>query len=540
MPILRSATIFASWTIVSRIFGFVRDILLAITLGATNIADAFIFAYRFPHLFRAILAEGAMTSSFIPVYEKRRQQKSKETAHAAAAPAATEFAALTLKMLLATTILIAIVMMFLMPQIVALLAAGFVQIKQKYNFAVDLSRIAIFYLPLIATTALLCAILSAHGFFALYGAMPAILNISLIIVLLPAAIIMISPITIATTLLYALLLAGTLQCALAFLACRKINAAPITHINSNINKNKIKQLVKKDRKNFLILFAAAIGGHSLVQITFLVNQYFASKMAEGTIASLYYAERLMQLPIGIIAVASANVLLPEIARLRALRQKKKLMQTQNQVFAIILALAIPCAVGLASLAEWIVFTLFEYGAFETNDRIRAAKILAILAIALPPFIMMRPLLAVLFAFQKPRSVLILATLSLSINLILVYKLVAIFGYLGIPIAVAVAAWANLIATATLVISKGYWKVSLNFSIQTLKILIAAACLWLALQLALSIANQASLLDAHMPALLRAAILVMMIVVPSAIYIITIIATKTFKLNELYKWFKKAK
>ena len=452
-----------------------------------------------------------------------------------------------MKMLLATTIVLALVMMLAMPQIVATLAAGFLQVAQKYNLAVELARIAIFYLPLIAITALLCAILSAHGFFALYGAMPAILNIALIIILLPAAILMLNPITIASALLYALLLAGLIQCALAFFACKKINAAPalilptveLPTLSAN-DRNKIKQVVRKDRKNFLILFAAAIGSHSLVQVAFLVNQYFASKMLEGTIAALYYAERLMQLPIGIIAVASANVLLPEIARLRARGQKKQLKKTQNQVFAIILALAIPCAVGLATLAEYLVFTLFEYGAFETTDRIRAAKILAILAIALPPFIMMRPLLAVLFAFQKARSVLVLSLLSLSVNLILVYNLVAIFGYLGIPSAVAIAAWANLLATITFVIYKGYWSVSADFCRQTLKILIAALGMWLALRLGVNLVDQAGLLEAKPPAWLRVLVLVPMMLAPSIIYITAIVATKTFALNELAKLFNKNK
>ena len=149
---LRSASVFASWTALSRLLGFVRDILLAVTLGATAVADAFLFAYRFPHLFRNLLAEGAMASSLVPVYQKRRQQ---EQGHAQRSTH-QYFSGSLLLSLFATTLTLSVALAVFMPSVVATLAEGFLAVEKTFRLTVDLSRIAIFYLPLVATTALLC------------------------------------------------------------------------------------------------------------------------------------------------------------------------------------------------------------------------------------------------------------------------------------------------------------------------------------------------------------------------------------------------
>ncbi len=544
---LRSASVFASWTALSRLLGFVRDILLAVTLGATAVADAFLFAYRFPHLFRNLLAEGALASSLVPVYQKRRQQ---EQGHAQRSTH-QYFSGSLLLSLFATTLTLSVALAVFMPSVVATLAEGFLAVEKTFRLTVDLSRIAIFYLPLVATTALLCAVLSAHGYFALYAAMPLVLNGALIAVLLPASLLDARPETLSFALLATLLAAGIVQNLLAHRGCRRIHAQPLIrhffgHFFGHFLKQPLlrpspsatqRQHIQKDRKAFFTLFLAALGGHGFVQIAFLVNQYFASKMGTGVIAALYYAERLLQLPIGIVAVAMANVLLPEISRLRAKDDHQALRHTQNQAFTMLLALALPCALGLGMLAHPIVATLFQYGAFSTEASARASSLLVILACALPAFTMLRPLLAVLFAFQQARLVLVLSFLSLLVNVLLAANLTPLFGYRGIALAVAIAAWGNMSATLAAVLLKGYWRIERPFCARLAKLLLASVLLALYLFVVQEIVPQP---DGFALAWQRGLVLTLLILAAVLVYILSVVGLRIFSLPELRRWFSKKK
>ncbi len=527
MPALRSASVFASWTAVSRVLGFVRDILLAVTLGATAIADAFLFAYRFPHLFRNLLGEGAVASSLVPVYQKRRGQKSnarqQNQTH-------RYISGSILRSLLATTLTLSVVLAVFMPSVVATLAQGFLAVEKTFVLTVDLSRIAIFYLPLVATTALLCAVLSAHGYFALYAALPLVLNGALIAVLLPASLLALDARTLAFTLLASLLAAGVVQSLLAHRGCRRIEVHPLLRLPSPaVERRALRLKIQEDRKAFFTLFLAALGGHGFVQISFLVNQYFASKMGTGVIASLYYAERLLQLPIGIVAVAMASVLLPEIARLRAQGDENALQRTQNQAFAMLLALALPSALGLGLLAHPIIVTLFQYGAFSAEASARAAALLAILACALPAFTMLRPLLAVLFAFQQARVVLALSFFSLVGNVLLAASLTPLFGYRGIALAVAIAAWGNMGATLAVVLLRGYWRVDRSFLWRFAKILLASMMLGVFL---LAVREVVPLSDKFVLAWQRGLMLALLIALSMLVYVLSVAGLRVFSLQEL--------
>ena len=540
---LRSASVFASWTALSRLLGFVRDILLAVTLGATAVADAFLFAYRFPHLFRNLLAEGALASSLVPVYQKRRQQERRHPQH----PTHQYFSGSLLLSLFATTLTLSVALAVFMPSVVATLAEGFLAVEKTFRLTVDLSRIAIFYLPLVATTALLCAVLSAHGYFALYAAMPLVLNGALIAVLLPASLLDARPETLSFALLATLLAAGIVQNLLAHRGCRRIHAQPLLrHFFGHFLKQPLlspspsaaqRQQIRKDRKAFFTLFLAALGGHGFVQIAFLVNQYFASKMGTGVIAALYYAERLLQLPIGIVAVAMANVLLPEISRLRAKGDHKALRHTQSEAFSMLLALTLPCALGLGMLAHPIVATLFQYGAFSTEASARASSLLVILACALPAFTMLRPLLAVLFAFQQARLVLVLSFLSLLVNVLLAANLTPLFGYRGIALAVAIAAWGNMSATLAAVLLKGYWRIERSFCARLAKLLLASVLLALYLFVVQELVPQP---DGFSLAWQRGLVLMLLILAAVLVYILSVVGLRIFSLQELRRWFSKKK
>ncbi len=573
MPALRSASVFASWTALSRLLGFVRDILLAFMLGTTAVADAFLFAYRFPHLFRNLLAEGALASSLVPVYQNRRgqyrrgqsrqeqsRQEQERDAHRNGRTHQYLSGSLLLS-LLAVTFALSVVLAVFMPSVVATLAQGFVAVEETFRLSVDLSRIAIFYLPLVATTALLCAVLSAHGYFALYAAMPLVLNGALIAVLLPASLLNAHPQTLAFTLLATLLGAGVLQSLLAHKGCRRIDAHPLflplflplfsrpSPSSSAVEGRRgrrqdrqqihrqIRGQVHQDRKSFFTLFFAALSGHGFVQIAFLVNQYFASKMGTGILSALYYAERLLQLPIGIVAVAMASVLLPEVARLRAQGESQALHRTQSQAYALLLALALPCALGLGLLARPIVATLFQYGAFSTDATTHASALLVILACALPAFTMLRPLLAVLFAFQQARVVLVLSFLSLVVNVWLAASLTPLFGYKGIALAVAIAAWCNMGATLAAVLVKGYWRIERSFFARMAKILLASMVLagWL-----LAVKRVVPQPEGFALAWQRGSVLALLIATAVFVYILSVAGLRAFSLQELRRWFSNKK
>ena len=421
-----------------------------------------------------------------------------------------------------------------MPFVVATLAQGFLAVEETFRLSVDLSRLAIFYLPLVATTALLCAVLSAHGYFALYAAMPLVLNGALIAFLLPASLLDVGPQILAFGLLATLLAAGVLQSLLAHKGCRRIDAQPLLRRPPSESE---RRCIQKDRRAFFTLFLAALGGHGFVQIAFLVNQYFASKMGTGVLAALYYAERLLQLPIGIVAVAMASVLLPEVARLRAKGDHKALHRTQSQAFAMLLALALPCSLGLGILARPIIATLFQYGVFSAEATERASALLAILACALPAFTMLRPLLAVLFAFQQARLVLVLSFVSLLANVWFAATLTPLFGYRGIALAVAIAAWCNMGATLTAVLLKGYWRVERSFVTGLAKILLASMVLAAYLLAAQEVVPHP---EGFALAWQRGSVLALLIAGAVLVYTLSVVGLRIFSLQELRQWFSRKK
>ncbi|MCB1520098.1 MAG: murein biosynthesis integral membrane protein MurJ [Hyphomicrobiaceae bacterium] len=417
-------------TMVSRLLGFVRDILIAAALGSGAIADAFFVAFRFPNLFRRLFGEGAFNAAFVPLFAKRLEGEG--------AGVAKTFAEEALSGLLLMLVILSAAAMLAMPWLMALLAPGFIQDPAKYDLAVSLTQIAFPYLTCMSVVALLSGVLnSMHRFWAAAAA-PILLNI-----------VLVCAITLALFLGYAekpaagyvlalgVLVAGFAQLAMLWIAVRR--AGLVLRLVRPRYSEGIKRLVQ------LGIPGLISGG--ITQINIVVGTIIASLQA-GAVSYLYYADRLYQLPLGIVGVAVGVVLLPDLARTLRAGDKAAALDSQNRSLEFALLLTLPAAVALAIGAEPIIRVLFERGAFSAADTPKTALALAAFAAGLPAFVLIKVFQPAFFAREDTRTPMIFAGINMLVNVVGSIALFFLFeraGYMphvGIAVATSAAGWIN--------------------------------------------------------------------------------------------------
>lgn len=425
-------------TMVSRMLGFVRDILIAAALGSGAVADAFFVAFRFPNLFRRLFGEGAFNSAFVPLFAKRLEGD--EEAGRAADGEARAFAEQALSVLGFTLIVFSAVAMLAMPWLMALLAPGFVADPEKYELSVLLTQIAFPYLFCMSLVALLSGVLnSMHRYWAAAAA-PILLNI-----------VLISAISIAIALGYAnrpeagmilaagVFLAGFAQLAMLWIAVRKAGFV-LTLRRPRITPG-VKRLVQLGIPGLLA------GG--ITQINIVVGTIIASLQA-GAVSYLYYADRLYQLPLGIVGVAIGVVLLPDLARRLRAGDQAAAFDSQNRSLEFALLLTLPAAVALAVAAEPIIGVLFQRGAFAASDTIATSYALSAFALGLPAFVLIKVFQPAFFAREDTVTPMRFAAVNMVVNVVLSLALFFLFQemgwmpHVGIAMATSIAGWVNAI------------------------------------------------------------------------------------------------
>ena len=409
------------FTLLSRITGFGRDIILAAVLGAGPVADAFFVALRLPNHFRAIFAEGAFNAAFVPAYARIREQ--------GGAQRAGQFADRIFTLLIASQIVLLAIALLFTPAVIDVLAPGFARDPERYALAADLTRITFPYLLLITLVTLYGGILNSLQRFAAAAAAPILLNISLVMALLLAAFFP----TAGHAAAWGVLIAGVLEFLLVAGAASRAGAMP---------SFRWPQLDADVRQFFRALGPATVGSAG-VQLALFADTIIASFLATGALSALYYADRLNQLPIGVIGIAAGTVILPEMSRRIAAGDTTGAAQAQNRAVEFTLLMAIPCVVAFFVIPELIMRAMFVRGAFTVADSIAAAHTLSAYAFGLLAFVLIRSVIASFFARGDTATPVKAALIAAAVNIAFKFLLMGPLAQVGLALATSIGAWINL-------------------------------------------------------------------------------------------------
>jgi len=450
-------------TLISRITGFVRDILIAGVLGAGLAADAFLIAFQFPNLFRRLFAEGAFSAGFVPIFSEILEKEGRDRAR--------RFAEEVFSVLAATLFVFVLVMMTIMPAVLFAIAPGFDRTPGQMERATDLARIAFPYLFFISLVSLQSGVLNALDRFASAAATPILLNLTLI----SAVLIAVSKNTdVATALAFGVSAAGVIQ--FVWLAWRVRAAGMALRILRPRLSPRVKQLLTR--------ILPVVFGASLYQLNLLIDKIIATLVAVGAVSWLYFADRVNQLPLGVIGVGIGVALLPMLTRSIQGGHEEEVLATQNRAIEISLVLTLPAAVGLVALAGPISAVLYERGAFTPEDREAVSAALAVFATGLPAYVLIKALVPGFFARKDTATPVKISILAMIVNVVLNILLMGPLGHVGIAAATAASAWLNAGLLWKVLARRGHLVTDKRLRIRMPRVILAAAVmgavLWAAL------------------------------------------------------------
>lgn len=421
MSFARALFTVSGFTLISRIAGFIRDALTATFLGAGFAADAFFVAQRLPNLFRSLFAEGAFSAAFVPLYTAEKEKNGEE--------AAQKFAGEALSMLIAILTPFSLLIILGMPWVIRIMAPGFHDEPEKYELAVQYSRITFPYLLLISITALQSGVLNARGRFGPGAAAPIMLNIVLILGLYLTTLF---DWNVGETLAWATTVSGVTQATWLAISCYRARAAiPLVW----------PHMTETTRKLFRQIGPGAVGAGA-TQINLLMTTILASLLPTGAVSYLYYADRLNQLPLGIIGIAVATTLLPILSRHEANGDADKVRHYMSRAVQFCLIFGLPATIGLALAAQPIIQTLFEHGAFTHEDTIKTAQALGAYSLGIPAFLMAKVFASRFFAQHDTRTPVKIAIFCVVTNVILALLLLGLLGHIGMALATSISTWVN--------------------------------------------------------------------------------------------------
>ncbi len=413
----RTGTI-GGWTLVSRILGFLRDVLLARVLGAGPLADAFFVAFKIPNFFRRMLAEGTLTVALVPVLTEARNE-SEEAAH-------RYLNALATLVLLALTAICALGVIG-MPGLLLLFAPGFHDEPGRWNQALLLARWMFPYLALITLTALAWAVLNTYRRFSLAAATPALLNLAIILAALGLAPRMDNP---GLALAFGVLAGGVLQLAVQIPALARIGW--VWRPSFAFAQARIVETLR--------LFGPALVAIAAVQINVLVGTILATMLPAGAVSYLYYADRIVQLPLALFGIAMSAALLPSLSDHLTRGDREAARAELRAGIAWLTWLTLPAMAGALMLAQPIIVTLFEHGAFTHADSTATAATLQAYALGLLAFCWVKLLATACYAARDAKAPMRFAAVGVAANIVLAVLLMKPLAYVGLALATSIAAF----------------------------------------------------------------------------------------------------
>jgi putative peptidoglycan lipid II flippase len=444
MRLYRSFATVGGLTLLSRVFGFLRDILIAATLGSGAVADAFFVAFRFPNLFRRLFAEGAFNAAFVPLFAKRLEGEGREAARA--------FAEEAMSGLVFIVLAITIVAELAMPVLMYGLAPGFIGTSEKFDLAVLLTRITMPYLLCMSLVALLSGVLNSFGKFVESSAVSIVLNLTMMAATLIAMALGLQNDPRAGVIqAWGVFVAGLLQLLLLVDGVRRNNIMP---------KLRWPRMTEGLRRLIQLGIPGVIAG-GVTQINIVIGTVIAS-LQNGAVSYLYYADRIYELPLAIVGIAIGVVLLPSVARHLRAENHEAVMESQNRSLEFAMLLTVPAAVALAVVPGPIVAGLFERGAFTAADTPPTAYALGIFALGLPSFVMIKVFSPAYFAREDTKTPMHYAVISLTANtlgsiaLFLLFRFYGLMPHLGIAVATTLGGWLNAGLLFTTLVRRGHF------------------------------------------------------------------------------------
>ncbi len=408
-------------TLISRVLGLARDSAIAAVFGASGATDAFVVAFRIPNLFRRLFAEGAFSQAFVPVLAGYKSTASPEEVKTVLSAVCSALA-LVLLVIVALGVVAA-------PYIITLVAPGFGNDPEKSALSASLLRLTFPYLWFISLTALLGGALNTYGRFAIPALTPALLNVAMITCTLWLAPHLPQPVF---ALGIGVLLGGALQLGLQVLAVWRAGLLPKPTLN--FQHPAVSRILR--------LMGPAVFGVSVAQLNLLVSTFIASFFTAGSLSWLYYADRLMEFPVGLLGVALGTVIMPRLAHHHARVEPELFSKTLDWSLRTVFALTIPAAVGLAVLGPVLLTTLFQYGEFGAHDVTMSAQALMAYAAGLTGLIMVKVLAPAYYARQDTRTPVKIGLISMLVNLLACMVLGWFFQHAGLALAVSLAAFVN--------------------------------------------------------------------------------------------------
>ena len=450
MNLIKSTSTFSFFTIISRLLGYLRDILIAIFLGTSYLADVFFVAFRIPNTFRRLFSEGTFNAAFVPSYSSeiiKGKNKSNKFANEV-------FTFLFLILL----ILILLVQIF-MPTFVSLIAPGFIDDMEKMDLAIDLTRITIPFLIFVSLASFFSAILNSHNRFAEAAAAPIILNIVLIIILIFSKVLNDD---LVYYLSYGVTFSGIIQFIFLYFFVKK-------HFKLKLN---INFRVSNKVKFFFNKLLPSIFSSGVTQINILIGTIIASFQA-GAVSYLYYADRIYQINLAIAGIALGVVVLPQLSKHIQSKNKEKISLIQNKAVELCLFLSLPASIALLLGSEEIVSALFGYGSFDIVSIANSSKALFYFAFGLPAFALIKIFSSFFFANDDTKTPFYISLVSVILNVSISVYYFKEIGFIIIPIATSISAWFNTTILFLYLLNKDLFKFKQIFLLQFIKISFAS-------------------------------------------------------------------
>lgn len=517
MSLVRNSITIGGLTLVSRVLGLVRDMLMARFVGAGMASDAFLIAWRLPNLFRALFAEGAFAAVFVPLFNKKMTEAEREEAELGLV-VARKFASQVLSVLFPFLVIFTAVMMLAAGPIVWAMTGGFPDGgPEKFALARHLTIITFPYLGLISLVSLLGGILNSLNRFWVNAAAPILLNICMII-----ALVFFrgdSDVETAATQAVAVTVSGAIQLLWLMWACHRAGASL---------KLSFPRLTP-DVKVMLALIAPAAIGQGAIQFNLLISTSLAARfLPEGSVSWLYYADRLNQLPLGLIGIAIGTAILPALSRQIAGADSKAASDTQNRAVELALFFAMPATVALIVSALPIVHGVFEHGAFTPEDTLGTAAVLMAFSAGVPAYVLIKVLTPGFYARSDTKTPLRLALWSMLVNLIGNLILIWPLAHIGVGVATAISAWVNVGLLWFTLRKRGHIQVDSRLRQKAWRIVLAAALMGLALWFG----NE--LIEDQLGTGLwrRVAVLSILVSAGGAVYVLAIFLLGAYRLSEL--------